>query len=397
MLTRLARARRPGRPLGLRTVDDGELERHASWLELFFDLVFVVAIAELGETLARRPSAIGFVHYGALFVPVWWAWVGYTFYADRFDLEDTAYRLALLTAMLAIAAVAVSVPRAFSSPAGAQAFAASYLAVRVVLIGLYLRAYRHVSLARPLTGRYVVGFVTGAALWAGSIAVGAPLRWWLWGAGMIVELVTPLLSSGAIRRVPYNVSHIPERFGLFTIIVLGQSVAVGAIATAGQQHLRAGAAIVAVGAFLLAGALWWLYFEFADGSPLRHWLVAGQTWMYGHLLIFAGITASGEGALLAIRATGTHPLTAGGRWALCAGLAAVLLALTCIRAATVRRLRESKALIRLVGAGTLVALGATGAGLSPAMLVYGALALLLAALTGEAAARRASRPSDAGG
>lgn len=383
-------------PLVLRSAEDGELERHASWLELFFDLVFVAAVAELGETLARQPSAIGFVHYGVLFVPVWWAWVGYTFYADRFDVEDAPYKLALLAAMLAIAAVAVSVPRAFSSAAGAQAFAASYVAVRVVLIGLYLRAHRHVALARPLTGRYATGFAVGAGLWAASIAVDAPARWWLWGGGMAVELVTPLLSISAIRRVPYNVSHIPERFGLFTIIVLGQSVAVGAIATAAEPHLRAGAALVAGGAFLLTAAVWWLYFEFADDSPLRQWLVAGQTWMYGHLLIFAGITASGEGALLAIRATGAHPLAAGGRWALCAGLAAFLLALSLIRAANVRRLRDPTAAVRLTGAGIYVALGVVGATLTPAALVYAALGLLLTVVAVETATRRLRPRPDPG-
>lgn len=214
------------------------------------------------------------------------------------------------------------------------------------------------------------------------------MRWWLWGAGMTVELVTPLLSSAAIRHVPYNVSHIPERFGLFTIIVLGQSVAVGAIATAGQEHLRAGAAIVAAGAFLLAGALWWLYFEFADDAPLRRWLVAGQTWMYGHLLIFAGITASGEGALLAIRATGSHPAAAGGRWALYAGLGAVLLALALIRAANAHRLRDPSAVARMLAAGICVVLGSAGAGLSPAALVYAALALVLAVVAVETLIRR---------
>jgi low temperature requirement protein LtrA len=388
-------AAQSARPLRLRTAEDAEVERHASWLELFFDLVFVVAVAELGETLAREPSATGFVHYGALFVPVWWAWVGYTFYADRFDVEDLPYRLALLAAMLAIAAVAVSVPRAFASPGGAQAFAASYVGVRAVLIGLYVRAHRRVPLARPLTARYAAGFLIGAGLWAVSIAVPAPLRWWLWGAGMTVELVTPLLSSSAIRRVPYNVSHIPERFGLFTIIVLGQSVAVGVIATARQEHLHAGAALVAAGAFVLAAAVWWVYFEFADSSPLRNWLIAGQTWMYGHLLVFAGITASGEGALLAVRATGNHPLAAGGRWALCAGLAAFLLALALIRAANARRLRDFTAGSRLVGSGTFVVLGAAGAGLSPAALVYAALVPLLAVVAVESAIRRAGHRSAA--
>jgi low temperature requirement protein LtrA len=90
-------------PPRLRTVEDVDEERHSTWLELFFDLVFVVAVAELGHNLSDDPTARGFGEFVALFVPVWWAWAGFTFYANRFDTDDLTYRLLCLLGMFAVA------------------------------------------------------------------------------------------------------------------------------------------------------------------------------------------------------------------------------------------------------------------------------------------------------
>jgi low temperature requirement protein LtrA len=128
------------RPPRLRTLENTNEERHASALELFFDLVFVVAIAELGETLSRHPTATGFLHFAVVFVPVWWAWVGYTVYADRFDTDDLIFLLAMLTAMLVVVWMAIEIPSAFHNASGGGRFAGAYAAVRFGLVALYLRA-----------------------------------------------------------------------------------------------------------------------------------------------------------------------------------------------------------------------------------------------------------------
>jgi low temperature requirement protein LtrA len=152
-------ARRPPR---LRTLQDPE-ERHASALELFFDLVFAVAVAELGQTLSHHPSASGFLHFAALFAPVWGAGVGYTFYADRFDTDDLVFRLGMLSAMLAVTWLAVEILHAFTMRGGV-AFAGAYVTARGILIALYLRADHHEPRARPLTRRFLAAFIAGAAL-----------------------------------------------------------------------------------------------------------------------------------------------------------------------------------------------------------------------------------------
>lgn len=360
----------------LRTLTDTEA-RHASNLELFFDLVLAVAIAALGQSLTSNPSGTGFLRFAALFVPVWWAWVGYTFYADRFESDDFLYRLLVLTAMLAIAGVAVNTGDAFVSTSASLRLAASYVAVRLILVVLYVRAYRSEPLARPLCSRYALGFSVGAAVWSASLLVNPPARFWLWAAGLAVELATPLLSSSAITRVPFHASHIPERFGSFTIVVLGETVVLTATGVGGTLHFTAG--VIAVSGFLMAAAEWWVYFEFVDTSPLRRGLVAGQTYIYGHLMIFMGITATGAGVLLAIRHAGRSSLPLGDRAALCGGVAAFLLPLGVIHLVNTRRVRNA-AIVSRLGVGSLaVALAAGGFALTPVATT----GLLLAALVGQ--------------
>ena len=109
--------------------------RRATWLELFFDLVFVLAIAELAHLLHDDPSPGGFLRFAFLFVPVWWAWSGFTYYADLFDVDGPAYRVAMLAAMLASIALALNVRDAFAG--GSADFAATYLGLRALLVGLY--------------------------------------------------------------------------------------------------------------------------------------------------------------------------------------------------------------------------------------------------------------------
>lgn len=362
-------------PAQLRTLTDTE-SRHASALELFFDLVLAVAVASLGSMLSRDTSLVGFVRFGALFVPIWWAWVGYTFYADRFESDDLIYRVLVLVAMLAIAGVAVNTVDAFSSSSVSVTLALSYVVVRLILLVLYARAYRHEPRARPLCGRYLVGFSIGAALWLSSVAIAPPGRYALWGAGLVVELATPLLSSSAISRVPYHSSHIPERLGSFTIVVLGEAVVLTASGVGNRLHLGGG--LIAATGFGVAACMWWTYFEFVDDSPLRRGLLAGQTYVYGHLLVFSAITATGAGVLLATRSANNGVLGAGERAALCGGPAVFLAAIGVIHLVNVRRFRDATSWARLVAAAAIALLGVLGSALSPLAVAATLLGLFIA-------------------
>src|SRR5687767_2406717 len=131
----------------LLTLDSESNERHASWLELFFDLVFVLAVAQAAQILVKNSDFAGFLKFAVLFIPVWWSWIGFTFYADRFESNETAYRILTFAGMLAVAALSLTLGDAFTS-GGDVPLVVTYALVRLVLIALYVRSAYYVPLAR---------------------------------------------------------------------------------------------------------------------------------------------------------------------------------------------------------------------------------------------------------
>ncbi|MDQ6915942.1 MAG: low temperature requirement protein A, partial [Actinomycetota bacterium] len=366
------------RPPRLRTFEEADVERRATWLELFFDLVFVVAVAQIALKLSKDTSLAGFGTFCGLFVPALWSWTGFTFYANRFDSDDAVYRVMKMTAMLGIAALAVNVPHATTSH-GSVGFALAYVFVRSVLLAMYARARRHVDgAARDIVDRYLTGFGVGAALWLISVAVPTPWRFWLWGAGLAIDLVQPLIGWTVLRAAPVNVPHITERFGLFFIIVLGESI-VGVVSGVAGISFGALAILVSTASFAIAACMWWIYFDFADTSVIGRGLL-GLVYMYGHFPLLAGVAVVGVGTKLAIHGAGAEHLTGGARWALGGGIAAYLLALAIFHVSaewTTPRDRVLVARLALAAAGLVLA--AVGGALPP-LLFVGVLALALVGL-----------------
>jgi low temperature requirement protein LtrA len=357
-------------------------ERSASWLELFFDLVFVVAIAQLALALADDLSPVGFTRFLLLFVPVWWSWVGYTNYADRFDTDDPVFRAMMIFGMLAMAVLAVSVPDAFSG--GSEAFALSYVAVRVLLILLYERARRNVPAARALISVTMGVFVFGAALWSLSLLVAEPWRFGLWGLALVIEGATPWVARRAMASVPYHASHLPERYGLFTIIVLGESL-VAVVLGIGGAHWRFASAFAAFGGFLVAACLWWVYFDFIELADIKRNLLARNVFIYGHLAIALGLTTVGVGVKKAILYSGESHLPAGGSWALCGGTALFLAGIGLIYALSTPSFRPYVLIARTGTAGVAVLLAVVGLAVSSTALVGLLLVAMLMLVAFEAA------------
>jgi low temperature requirement protein LtrA len=331
-------------PPRLRT-GEAEEDRRATWLELFFDLVFVVSIAELGTRLSDDVTLAGLLEFVALFVPVWWAWAGFTFYANRFDTDDLVYRLLVLTAMFGVAAMAANVHHAFEG--GSTAFALSYVFVRVVLLGLYARAIRYVEAARPFASVFFGAFGVSAALWLISLAFPEPARYWLWALALAIELPAPLLGWRWVPAAPVDPRHLPERFGLMTIIVLGESVVAVVVGVAGVSwELESGAAAVA--GFLAAVSIWWIYFEFLDVMPIfGRGLARGLVFTYMHFFVWAGIAALGVGVKLAIFSAGGDRHYDDTAWVFCAGAAVCMLALAAVQLATPPGLFDLDVILRL--------------------------------------------------
>jgi Bacterial low temperature requirement A protein (LtrA) len=192
---------------------DAGQQRTATWLELFFDLAFVVVVGELTVGLRNDLTLHGVLVFAGLFTSAWWAWAGFTFYANRVDTDDVVYRLAKLAAMLAVAGLVASATDATGSLA--TQFALCQAALRLVLVGLLLRAFRHVVQARSLLAVYVVAEGYAAVLWLAGAVVPTAARYGCWAVAVAAEVGVPIMATMRSAGLPLHVEHLPERFGLF--------------------------------------------------------------------------------------------------------------------------------------------------------------------------------------
>jgi low temperature requirement protein LtrA len=197
---------------------------------------------------------------------------------------------------------------------------------------------------------------------------------------------TPVLGYSTVRSVQGHVSHMPERFGLFTMIVLGESIVV---LTSGvvETSWRPVSALPAMSVFTVAACLWWLYFDHVDDKAIGQsftsgiaGLVRSHVWGYGHLAVWAGIATTSVGIELAISETSEPKLATAIRWAVCGGISLYLLAISAIQLATPTSLRGDLVALRLGAAIVVAALAPLGVYLKPLTLV-GLLALFLVGLT----------------
>jgi low temperature requirement protein LtrA len=384
------------RPPQLRTLDAEQDERHATWLELFFDLVFVISIAEVVHSLEDYRTLADFAGTAGLFVAVWWAWVGYTVYADRFDTDDLLHRVLVLAGMLAVIAMALSLHDALHG--GSARFALTFVAVRGIVLVLNARARRHAAPARPLLNLYLAAFSVGASLWLVSVLVPEPARYLLWGIALVIELSAPWVGRRQIARAPIHTSHLVERCGLFTLIVLGESVisvAQGAVKGTAQGDWTAAMGAAAVAGFLAVACLWWLYFDRIDDGAVRS-VLRGLIWNYAHLPLLAGLVSVALGTEYAVREAATGQLERTTAMALGAGTALYLLAVV-VSGRALRPGADPRQWYWLGAAAATLAIGL----LWPLGLPFGLLVTLDLVLVGlvaiESAARLQAEPEPAPG
>jgi low temperature requirement protein LtrA len=379
-------------PPRLRTLAD-EGERHASWLELFFDLVFVVAVTELSHYLVVDHSAGGFLRFAGLFIPVFVAWQGYMAYATRFDTDDLAFRLAYFGAMLAVATMAVLIGDVAHGEHTA-AFALAYVILRSIMLALYVRAWRAVPQARPLIRFYGVGYGVGVALWLGSLAFDTPWRYVVWAVAQVLELSLPPLSTRLHRRIPTDPRHLPERWALFTLIVLGESVVAVAIATAGTSWHVSSAAAAVLG-FAAVAAVWWLYFDHQANVVLRGSTMSVVVYSYAHIPLLIGLAAMSAGVRLLIERAGEDRLGVGASVALLGGVVLYVVSLIGTRIVTVRGAHRLGVTLKLVASALLLGLLAAESVLPPLAVAAGLPAVVAAVIVAERTLMTRTRPSEA--
>ncbi len=262
-------------------------------------------------------------------------------------------------------------------------FAIAYVILRTLLLVLYGRAWRAVPEARPLVRFYGLGYGAGVAIWLVSLAFAPPARYVVWGIAQIVELSLPPLTTHIHRRVRTSPSHFPERWALFTLIVLGESIVAVAIQTA-DARWQIGSATAAVLGFAAVAAVWWLYFDRQAGVVLRGSTMSVVVYSYAHLPLLIGLAAMSAGIRLLIERAGAHRLGTGPAVALLGGVALFILSLVATRLVTVRVARRWVGIaLKVAAALALVVLLALEASLRPVAVAAGLAAILWAFVVAE--------------
>ncbi|MFF4487953.1 low temperature requirement protein A [Streptomyces sp. NPDC001544] len=287
----------------MRGRDPGEPHRSATPLELFYDLCFVIAVAQasasLHTALTHGLYASGALRFALVFFTIWWAWMNFTWFASAYDPDDVPYRLTVFVQITGSLVLAAGVRRAFEA-GDLRIVTLGYVVLRSTLAALWLRAALS-DPARRRTALRFAGGVTACQLgWVALLGVPPVLR--LPGMAVLIaaELSVPVWAQSA-GMTPWHPHHIAERYELFTLIVLGESVAAATVAvrSAFDRHQGTGAlAAVAAGGLLTAYAMWWLYFARPAHTLLATTHRAHRRrfpWAYGHYLVFAAATAEGAG------------------------------------------------------------------------------------------------------
>jgi low temperature requirement protein LtrA len=297
------------------------------WLEVFYDLIYGVAIIELTNLLDEQPTAAGLLRFVGLFLPIWWVWTGWTVYIARVEADDGVHRLLSFGQMFAIAVMAVQVR---NHEAGSWIFALAFVGARLSLLAMYWRAGRRIPEMGPINRVYLRGFGLGALIWLVSVATPDPVRFWLWGIGLGVDFATPWLARAVLRTVPLDWTHLVERLGTFSSIVLSVAIAGVVLGMAGHR-MSVPASVAAALSFSLAVCVWWVYSAFLERYDLSPILGSGQPYIYGHLPLVLGLSVMSAGVRRAIVVAGTGDGGPAAYWLIGGGCALWMLAMLQLR------------------------------------------------------------------
>ena len=364
--------------------EDRPTDRRVTFLELFFDLVFVVVISQLGHHLATHVSWAGIGWFVFLFYAVWSSWLNGTLYYDLHTTDDVGVRVFTFAQMLTVAVMAAFIGDVPGD--GAEGFALAYAANTLLLVVLWFRTGLHDPAHRPGSVPYSTGYLIAAILFAASAAVDGPIRYWMWVLALVAEVLGFVIgmhrwsppetqqSDATIVTTPSLI----ERIGLFVIIVLGEVIVSAVAGMADLDPLDATGIVIGLLGVLVAIGLWWIYFDLVSHrEPVpRH----TQLWLYLHFPLVVAIAAGGAGVLNTIG----HEVNAVPdevRWLLAGALAAALFSVTAITAtlkvrAKVPELYRTVDVVLIVCAALCLGVGLTGWGAKGTLT---ALVLLLLA------------------
>lgn len=283
------------RPVVLRT-DEGH--RQATWLELFMDLAFVISIAGLTTMLVNDHKLNGLILYIGLIFSVFWAWNQLTWYSIFFDNNDVFYRTMYLGAILSVLVLAGSFKKI--AQGDTTPFVVSYVLLQSVLAAGWIRICISSRKFRVFSLYYLIGPVIGGILWLLSLKFPVPQQYYFWVAAMVVHVAAPYF---AFKRktfdILFHISHVVERYCLFTIIVLGEiliAVSAGIGSVPGSETF-----LIALFAYVTVACIWWSYFSWDFDNILRFGSLSNLfVFGYGHFVVFLAIASFGAAGEIAV-------------------------------------------------------------------------------------------------
>ena len=280
--------------------DTKEAHRAATPLELFFDLVFVIAIAAaaagLHHSVAEAHFVDGIIKYVAIFFAIWWAWMNYIWFASAYDNDDSLFRILTLVIIAGALTLAAGVSHFFTS-SDLTLVVVGFVIMRIAMVGFWLRVYKHDVTRKQTALWYAVGIALVQVYWVALLLLQplTPAMFYMgFALGAFLELLVPFFAERK-AQTPWHRHHIIERYGLLNIIVLGETLLAGSIAlNSAAEHFDLALIHSAISALVIVFALWWLYFSREEHLNAQD-LSMALTWGYGHLVIYIAGAAVGAG------------------------------------------------------------------------------------------------------
>ena len=318
-----------------KNIRDREAERRVTFLELFYDLVYVVLISQLSHTLADDITPSGVVGFVSMFLLVWFAWFNGAIYHDLHGNNDIRTRVFTFLQMFTVAAMTVFAHNALGE--GSVGFALSFTAYQLILTFLWWRTGVHDSHHRPLSQPYTFAYLLSTLLFFTSAFVPGPFRFYMWGVALFVSLIIPqLIIFSRGRKNPEVQAQIDlsfatspsvvERFGLLTIIVLGE-VIVGVVSGVAGHHPPTWlVSFIAALGMVIAIGLWWIYFDFISQHMPIDRISKRLGWMSLHVPLTIAIVATGA-TILNVVQHASEILSPEVRWLLVGAVATALVSI----------------------------------------------------------------------
>jgi low temperature requirement protein LtrA len=363
-----------------------ESDESVTWLELFFDLIYVAILVELGNRLSGNLTLQGTIEFALLFVPIWWSWMGLVFFTRYFPHDDIGQRLLTIAYMGAMILLAFEIPAVTGETV--TTFVVIYGLSKFILALMYARAWAHYPEYKELASHFVTVYALLGLFWL-FIALVAPANYYLWALALALDIFAPAIIRAVrawrdkpdLHHPPVKFHYVMHRFGELTIIVLGEFFIKLVTSADGRALTRFN---MYIGACLLgiSASLWWLYFDHLGHASLTVARSHVGAWMYSHYPLLAAVAAYGVVGTKVFAAAAGDVLSDEKRYLLTFSLAIAVLALGLIERASPEHpgamSRKNQLGIRAIGAALFIILGVVGGQLSVGLLTTLVVLILLA-------------------